>query len=143
MKSFIPDINVWIALTYNGHVHHEVARAWFDALESGPVFFCRVTQLGFLRLLTNTHVMGSQVRGQVDAWRVFDRWFDDERIAFLDEPPHVEPALRKLTQSHKAITNTWPDAYLAAVAKSAGLQVVTLDRGLGRLAGADALVLQA
>ena len=28
-KSFLfPDINVWVALTYEGHVHHLVAHDW-------------------------------------------------------------------------------------------------------------------
>ena len=27
--SFFPDINVWVALTYEGHVHHATAAAWF------------------------------------------------------------------------------------------------------------------
>jgi predicted nucleic acid-binding protein len=86
--------------------------------------------------------MGDQVKSQIEAWRIFDRWFDDERIAFLHEPPQTEPIFRKLTQRHQANTNVWPDAYLAAVAKSAGLLVVTLDQGFGHMAGADAVVLQ-
>ena len=62
MKSYFPDVNIWIALTYRGHVHHPLAGRWFDGLGSEPVLFCRFTQLGFLRLLTNAHVMGGQVK---------------------------------------------------------------------------------
>jgi toxin-antitoxin system PIN domain toxin len=143
MKSFFPDVNVWIALAYSGHAHHSVARAWFDAVESEQIFFCRLTQLGFLRLLTNHHVMGDEVKSQIEAWRIFDRWLEDERIASLPEPPHIEPVFRRLTQSRRGDTSTWTDAYLAAIAKSAGLVIVTMDKGLGQIADGGAVVLQA
>ena len=52
-KSFLfPDINVWVALTYEGHVHHLVAHDWLaDAGDDVRLLFCRFTQLGLLRLL--------------------------------------------------------------------------------------------
>ena len=76
MTSFLfPDINVWIALTHGAHVHHQVARDWFDSLEPDARFcFCRFTQLGLLRLLTAEPVMGEEVMTQVEAWAVYDRW---------------------------------------------------------------------
>jgi len=36
------------------------------------LFLCRFTQIGLLRLLTNSHVMGSHVKSQADAWKVAD-----------------------------------------------------------------------
>jgi hypothetical protein len=32
--SLFPDINVWVALTYEGHVHHAAAAAWFAELRN-------------------------------------------------------------------------------------------------------------
>ena len=29
----LPDINVWVALVYEGHEHHPVAREWFEGTE--------------------------------------------------------------------------------------------------------------
>ena len=67
--SLFPDINVWVALTYEGHVHHAVAAAWFADLQSNATLaFCRFTQLGLLRLLTTTAVMGDEVMTQPQAW---------------------------------------------------------------------------
>ena len=143
MKSYFPDINVWIALTYRGHAHHPTAARWLDAIISEPVYFCRFTQLGFLRLLTNSRVMGHQVRSQKDAWQIFDRWLTDARVAFHPEPLRLDPTFRALTQSSQPATGAWPDAYLAAVAKAAGLTLVTLDSGFCSFEGLDALVLQA
>lgn len=73
-----PDINVWVALTHAAHVHHDVARNWFTELPIDVRFsFCRLTQLGFLRLLTAEAVMGDEVLSQKQAWAVYDRWLED------------------------------------------------------------------
>ena len=141
MKSYFPDVNVWIALTYRGHVHHPLASRWFDGLGSEPVLFCRFTQLGFLRLLTNAHVMGGQAKSQREAWRIYDRWFTDFRIGFCAEPPQLEPAFRHWTQGPQPLTTTWPDAYLAAVAQVGGLTLVTLDQGFRGFDGLEVTVL--
>ena len=56
----LPDVNVWIAIVADRHEHHATARQWFDSV-SVPVCFCRVTQMAFLRLLTNPKVMGEDI----------------------------------------------------------------------------------
>ncbi len=130
-KSFLfPDINVWIALTYEGHVHHFAARDWFDAVgSSSRLFFCRFTQLGFLRLLTAEAVMGrTDVLTQEQAWEAFDRWLQDERVGFLEEPAGLETPFRELTRSRRSSTKDWADSYLAAFAHSAQLTLVTFDQ---------------
>jgi hypothetical protein len=127
-----PDINVWIALTVESHVHHSRARAWYESIgDSGRVFFSRITQLGLLRLLTAEAVMGpDEVMSQSEAWTTYDRWLEDDRISFLIEPPEIEPAFRALTQSAQAAPKDWADSYLAAFATAAQLTLVTFDRGI-------------
>jgi toxin-antitoxin system PIN domain toxin len=125
-----PDINVWIALTIERHVHHMRATQWFESIGgSGRLFFCRFTQLGLLRLLTLEAVMGQiEVMAQAEAWKIYDRWLQDERISFLDEPAEIEPAFRGLTQSSQAAPKDWADSYLAAFALAAQLTLVTFDQ---------------
>ena len=53
-KTLLPDINVWLALTFDSHIHHAAAKAWFDPLSDEVCYFCRLTQQGFLRLATNS-----------------------------------------------------------------------------------------
>ena len=127
-----PDINVWIALTIERHVHHTRATEWFGSIGgSGRLFFCRFTQLGLLRLLTLEAVMGQrEVKAQAEAWKTYDRWLQDERIGFLDEPPEIEAGFRGLTQSGQAAPKDWADSYLAAFAKGAQLTLVTFDQAL-------------
>jgi uncharacterized protein len=126
-----PDINVWVALTYEGHVHHAIARSWFAAAgDSLRLVFCRFTQLGLLRLLTAVPVMGKdEVMTQAEAWRAYDRWLQDERVAFLDEPFGLETPFRALTQASRSATKDWADSYLAAFALAEQLTLVTFDRG--------------
>ena len=57
LMTYLLDVNVWIALAAERHTHHRVARRWFSNLLDEKLAFCRITQLGFLRLLTNRHVM--------------------------------------------------------------------------------------
>ncbi|MGH9471102.1 MAG: TA system VapC family ribonuclease toxin [Terriglobia bacterium] len=144
MKSYFPDINVWLALTYRGHQHHAIAAVWFEPLEAEQAVFCRFSQLSFLRLLTHPAVMREEVKTQQEAWNVYDRLSSDARVAFYNEtqPERAESALRRLTSSSRFAPQQWPDAYLAAFASMAGLTLVTLDRGLGKLAGKECLVLQ-
>ena len=125
-----PDINVWIALTIERHVHHSRATKWFDSVGgSGRLFFCRITQMGLLRLLTLEAVMGpNEVMAQAQAWKTYDRWLQDDRIGFLDEPPEIEAAFRALTQSGQAAPKDWADSYLAAFALATQLTLVTFDQ---------------
>ncbi len=144
MKSYFPDINVWVALAYRGHQHHAVAASWFERLKSEAVCFCRLTQLGFLRLLTHPAVMRHEVKTQLEAWKAYDLLASDPRVTFHPEPnsDDVESELRALTTTTRFAPQQWPDAYLAAFAKVAGLTLVTLDRALSKLAGEDLLLLK-
>ena len=124
-----PDINVWVALTHGGHVHHVVAHDWFEALDDGARFcFCRFTQLGLLRLLTAEAVMGDEVLTQMSAWSVYDRWLQDDRVTFVEEPTGLDRKFRALSRSRQAAPKAWADAYLAAFADASRMTLVTLDR---------------
>lgn len=124
-----PDVNVWIALTWRGHIHHSLAASWFAGLGDDPgLCFCRITQLSFLRLLTTQAVMGSDVRSQAEAWQVYDQWLEDPRVAFLDEPADLEQVLRTHSRLKHPAPKDWADAYLLAFALVSGMQLVTLDR---------------
>ena len=136
--SFFPDVNVWVALTYDGHVHHTTAAAWFAELAPDVTLaFCRFTQRGLLRLLTTAAVMGDEVMTQPQAWAAYDRWLQDPRVMFVDEPPGIESRFRSLTRHRQPATKDWADSFLAAFATAGHLTPVTFDRGLrGKARGA-------
>ena len=129
--SLFPDINVWVALTYEGHAHHSNAAEWFATLPRDATFvFCRFTQLGLLRLLTAEAVMSDEVMTQPQAWGAYDRWLQDPRVELVDEPAEIETRFRALTRRRQPATKDWADSYLAAFATVGQLTLVTFDRGL-------------
>jgi hypothetical protein len=129
--SLFPDINVWVALTYEGHAHHRTAATWFAALEpDASLLFCRFTQLGLLRLLTAAVAMGDEVMTQPQAWAAYDQWLEDPRVELMDEPAEIEARFRPLTRLRQPATKDWADSYLVAFAAVGQLTLVTFDRGL-------------
>jgi hypothetical protein len=140
-KIFLPDVNVWLAIAADGHFHHRDAMAWFETIVTGDAAFCRVTQMGLLRLLTNTHAMHEDVLSQKEAWQVFDRLREDERVTYLAEPEGIEREWRGVTQHHGSGNNLWTDAYLHAFAAIRQTVVVTFDRTFAKSGGGQPLVL--
>jgi len=130
--NYLIDVNAWVALALIGHVHHGVAREWFGQLESERLVFCRVTQKGFLRLLTNRRIMGDNVLSAAGAWRVYDSLCTDDRVRYAAEPPRLEIYWRDIARPDATGPNFWTDAYLTAFAQAGGYTIVTFDRGFTR-----------
>src|SRR5205823_5220048 len=141
-KSFLfPDVNVWLALTLETHIHNPIAARWLASLGADvSLCFCRVTQISLLRLLTTQAVMGVEVMSQIKAWETYDGWFEDTRVIFLNEPADIEMAFRSHSRRTDHSPKSWADAYLAAFAAVAGLTLVSFDQGL-RTKAKDILLL--
>lgn len=133
----------WVALVFRPHQHHVAAVRWFNGLRDQTAGFCRLTQLGFLRLITHPAVMQEEVRTPRQAWDSYDALGADSRIVFYSEPDLslLDREFRSLTTRRELSVGQWPDAYIAAFAAAARLQVVTFDRGLSRLAGQTCVLL--
>ncbi len=93
--------------------------------------FCRVTQMGFLRLLTSPAVMGDEVLTPLNAWRRYKDLRRDWRVTFAGEPAGMEPAWIALMGVART-ASSWTDAYLAAFALGHGYTLASFDRGFGR-----------
>jgi uncharacterized protein len=128
--TYLPDVNVWIALYSPAHVHHVAALQWFDSTEERLVF-CRVTQMGFLRLVTNRHVMHNNALTPAAAWGAYDDLLSIGYVAFVNEPPDLEASWRSGVTAERG-GSAWTDAYLAAFAASGDLTLVTFDAQLAR-----------
>ena len=127
----LPDINVWVAMHHQRHTHNQMAQAWFDGLdEEMMLVFCRQTQLGFFRLLTNAAVMGEETVTQRHCWEIYEEWLASGRAIFQAEPIGIEAAFRARTFALEAAPKTWMDAYLAAFAEAAGFTLATFDQAL-------------
>ncbi len=141
-RSFpFPDVNVWTALTYRGHIHYPVAKLWLDSLpDDCELCFCRLTQLGFLRLLTTPAIMRDKVLSQAAAWEIYDDWLENGRAVYVEEPPSMESIFRSLSQSRQPAPKDWADSYIAAFAQVSGLQLVTFDQVLSRRTSGSVLL---
>jgi uncharacterized protein len=132
-SSFLPDINVWIALQYEAHRHYTKAVAWFRSLdESTSLVFCRLTQIGMFRLLTTDAVMQGAPLTQSQCWEIYAQWTDGGRAFLHAEPSGLDTAFQHLTLADAPSPKTWADAYLAAFAEKANLTLVTFDRALAQ-----------
>ncbi len=138
MTSYLIDINLWLALSWGGHPSSRAAHAWLD-VEAGTnskLLFCRFTQLGLLRLLTNEQVTGGDALTLEEAFEVEDRWLGDPRVEFAAERHGLERAFREATvgvRKQKA-SKVLMDAYLIGFAGVENATLVTFDKGMSKVA---------
>jgi toxin-antitoxin system PIN domain toxin len=131
------DVNVWLAFAVDRHPHHSVALgAWQDLNRPS---FCRLTQLSFLRLLCNTHVMGDERFDPENAWAEYEKLETGGSVYYAEEPPTIADALSGFARGGKTSRDFWTDAYLAAFAKAAGMRLVSFDAGFSRFRNIDFL----
>lgn len=120
-----------------GHPHSAQAWNWLNPLprEAGLIF-SRYTHIGLLRLLTNESVMGEQTLTLQKAWAVYDRWLDDPRVSFYQEPRGLDAAFREATApfGRKPASKWVGDCYLLAFAHVSQAALVTFDKALYELA---------
>jgi uncharacterized protein len=135
------DANVWLALAAEAHTHHRQAKLYWEKDAAPTTAFCRVTQMAFLRLLTNKTVMGSHVLSPSSAWSTSADFLALPEVELLAEPIGLEGAWALFASGGRSSPNLWTDAYLAAFASSDGMRLVSFDRGFSRFQGLDYLIL--
>jgi uncharacterized protein len=140
-KNYLLDVNCWIAAAARRHRHHPEAKSWIDAATS-PLVFCRVTQMAFLRLVTNPKVMGADILTPTQAWETCRKFLADPRVIFAAEPMELEKAWKEITCKADFKQNLWTDSFLAAFAKADGYVIVTFDDGFKYFSGLDVIVLR-
>lgn len=124
-----PDINVWLAVAAPEHPHHSLAKKWWEG-ETNEIAFTRFSQLGFLRLVTTPAVMDNKPLSIAQAWAVYDRFYEDARVAFVAEPRDAERRFRERATGRTASPKVWADAWLLAVAQAAQGVLITFDKAL-------------
>lgn len=133
MKAALLDINILTALLWPAHEHHEVAHRWFGGRANAPWATCSLTQLGFVRIVSNpafsrdalSPVEALALLGENLAHPAHEFWTDS-----LQVPAAVKGVEARL-QGYKQLT----DAYLLALAHRRKGVLATFDRGLRTLAG--------
>jgi uncharacterized protein len=121
------DVGVWLAAVWGRHLHQATAAEWFGR-ETDDIAFCRVTQMGLLRLLSNPAIMGDDAIDRSQAWRVYDQLWADERVLWADEPAELDAVWRAISAREDKSHKLWTDDYLAAFAQASQATLITLDR---------------
>lgn len=132
----LPDINVWLALAVQEHPHHAAARRYWDDAQDPPgraagapcLWFCRITMLGLVRLLCQPKAVGAGALQLDAAWALYQQYRSQPQIGLASEPLDCDTQLGALLAKQGLPARLWTDAYLAALARSSGLRLVTFDR---------------
>lgn len=126
------DANIWVALTFAAHPHHAQALAHFATrTPESPACFCRATQQSFLRLVSSPSILeayGATGLTNADALRTLNAWTALPQVSYAEEPAGLEPLWHEFAKRETASPKLWMDAYLAALAVTQNLELITLDR---------------
>lgn len=135
MKTALLDLNVLTALLWPTHEHHEAAHLWFGKRTHAPWATCLLTQLGFVRIVSNpvfsrdalTPAAAVALLAENLAHPAQEYWPDSLEV------PAALAGMESKLQGYRQLT----DAYLLALAKYRGGVLATFDVGLRALAGED------
>jgi uncharacterized protein len=136
VKTALLDLNILTALLWPAHEHHDAAHRWFAARDRARWATCALTQLGFVRIVSNPSFSRDALSPAEAVVLLAENarhsghefWSDDIQVAAAIEP--IETRL----QGYRQLT----DAYLLSLANRRKGVLATFDRGLRTLAG-DAL----
>lgn len=127
------DVNLLVALVVAEHGHSPVAVSWLETVRRRrAVHVCRISHLGFLRLITSPRIFADRALKPTDAWIAFDMMMRDDRFTFTEEPTGLDSSFRELSDSLQPGASLGTDVYLAAFAHAANLEIVTFDTGFRR-----------
>ena len=68
---------------------------------------------------------------------LYDQLLGDDRVHFVGESIGTESSWRHFAALDTASPKVWMDAYLAAIAKTQGLTLITLNNGFRKFEGLD------
>ena len=140
MTATLIDTNVWLAICFQAHPSHALARQAFqDIRGSDHWLWCRATQQSYLRLMATPalhRAYGSPALSNRDARASLEILLDHPRILVADEPADVSNLWLQLADHHRPAPKLWMDAYLAAVAIQGGWRLLSLDRDFERFCNA-------
>jgi hypothetical protein len=137
----LPDLNVWLALTWPEHSHHQQAVHYWEQQAAERVLFCTVTALGLVRLVCQPKLMGTAVRNAAEASDLLNALCQQPGVQ-LAEPEHDGwEVFHQLLRGGEFPSRLCTDAHLAALAIANGWRLVSFDRDFKRFAALERLPL--
>lgn len=125
--TYLLDVNALVALGFANHEFHVRVASWLRSQQFPPLATCSITELGFVRVLTQAPAYGLTI---AQARMLLSRLKKADKLQFQFIPDdHDVSFLPVWVKAPKQIT----DGHLASLASSRGAVLATLD---GRLPGA-------
>ncbi len=125
------DVNVWLALAIEEHPHHSAAVGYWTSRAGEARFFCRLSAMSLVRLLTHPKLMADKALTLSRAWGLYHRFATLPGVAMLPDPEGLDRDLEGLVIA-KLPPRLFTDAYFAALARKAHVRLVTFDRDFER-----------
>lgn len=122
--TFLLDVNVLMALLWENHEHHQIARAWLRNVTDFAT--CPVLQLGFARVSSHSALGYSMSPDQ--AFSVLRSFIADARHHFV--PDDLSCADRAVRTDLMISANQITDHYLVALARHHHFTLATFDEAL-------------
>ena len=136
MPGFLYDSNIWAALTFAAHPHHDHAGEHVkESSKDRRIYRIRATELSALRLITTPAIhraFGVPNFSKAEAIAFLTSLFEKTGSVEIEEPRDARRLWLRLADRNKAAPKVWMNAYLAAVAISGGFDFVTSDRDFQR-----------
>ncbi len=136
--SVLIDTNLLIYAAMPAMAEHDECRAWLENRfgdRNDSVELTWPALYGFMRLVTNPRVMGSDAVDLPAAWRAAEA-YRDQPNARMVEPGPAHPAIAgRLIATPGLTSNDIADVHLAAIAIEHGLTLATHDHGFARFQG--------
>ena len=132
MKTALLDLNILTALLWPAHEHHETAHRWFQARANARWATCALTQLGFVRVVSNP-AFSRDALSPSGGVALLAANLSHAKHEFWTETLQLPAAIKGLEpglQGYRQLT----DAYLLALADRRKGVLATFDRGLRSLA---------
>jgi uncharacterized protein len=124
--TFLFDVNVLMALLWENHEHHQLARGWLRGVRDFAT--CPVTQLGFARVSSHPALGYSMSPDQ--AFSVLRSFLSDQRHHFVsDDLSCVDRVVRTDVMTS---ANQITDHYLVALARHHRFTLATFDEPLAK-----------
>ena len=133
MKTALLDLNILTALLWPAHEHHEAAHRWFSGRGNARWATCSLTQLGFVRIVSNP-AFSRDALAPADAVALLRDNINHSGHEFWADSLQLPAAVQAVASSlsgHRQLA----DAYLLALANRRKGILATFDRSLVSLAG--------
>ena len=134
-------MNVWLALAWPEHSHHQHAVRYWEQQAAAQVLFCTVTALGLVRLVCQPKLMGTTVKNAAEASTLLEALCKQPGVQLAAPDDDGWEVFHQLLRGAELPARLCTDAHLAALAIANGWRLVSFDRDFERFESLERLLL--